>query len=249
MTSTDITDSTPRIRVSGADTAIFVAEDDHYAVEAIPAYSKGNVQVRLYPGPTSPADRVLVLTADEAKVLGDALHRAAEAVVRRAEAEAVVVPVVHACVDCGGDLSTDLAVCDEDGSNGRHAACDDARPTLYLDEVMTEAENQAVTAQAVARFIDFMNNHPDTPQIGDRRYSFTAEPSGRNYRIVLHDGYNGGGSVHCFIDRTTGDVYKAEGWKRPAKGVRYNLHTQWDLITEVWTWNSGWLYADRVRKG
>jgi hypothetical protein len=30
-------------------------------------------------------------------------------------------------------------------------------------------------------------------------------------------------SVHCFIDKNSGEVYKAASWKSPAKGVRYNL--------------------------
>lgn len=28
-------------------------------------------------------------------------------------------------------------------------------------------------------------------------------------------------SVHAFVENATGHVYKAEGWKKPAKGVRY----------------------------
>ena len=31
------------------------------------------------------------------------------------------------------------------------------------------------------------------------------------------------GSVHCFIDRQTGEVYKPASWKAPAKHVRYDL--------------------------
>jgi hypothetical protein len=32
------------------------------------------------------------------------------------------------------------------------------------------------------------------------------------------------GSVHSFIDRTTGDVLLPAGWKTPAKGARGNIH-------------------------
>ena len=35
-------------------------------------------------------------------------------------------------------------------------------------------------------------------------------------------GYSAG-SVHCFIDRQTGEVYKAASWKAPAKIVRFDL--------------------------
>ncbi len=45
---------------------------------------------------------------------------------------------------------------------------------------------------------------------------------GRKYaRIISQDGVSRG--VHSFIDLSTGDVLKAESWKRPAKGARGNL--------------------------
>ena len=31
------------------------------------------------------------------------------------------------------------------------------------------------------------------------------------------------GSVHCFVDKQTGEVYKAASWKAPAKIVRFDL--------------------------
>ena len=31
------------------------------------------------------------------------------------------------------------------------------------------------------------------------------------------------GSVHCFVDKNTGEVYKPASWKAPAKIVRYDL--------------------------
>ena len=31
------------------------------------------------------------------------------------------------------------------------------------------------------------------------------------------------GSVHCFVDKQTGEVYKPASWKAPAKHVRYDL--------------------------
>lgn len=33
--------------------------------------------------------------------------------------------------------------------------------------------------------------------------------------------WGGQRSVHAFVERATGHVYKAEGWKAPAKGVRF----------------------------
>jgi hypothetical protein len=46
--------------------------------------------------------------------------------------------------------------------------------------------------------------------------------SGRKYHKLVHRTC-GSQSVHCFIDKKTGEVYKSASWKAPAKGVRYNL--------------------------
>ena len=37
-------------------------------------------------------------------------------------------------------------------------------------------------------------------------------------------------SVHAFIDKKTGDVFKAAAWSSPAKGVRYNILTQTETL-------------------
>jgi hypothetical protein len=45
---------------------------------------------------------------------------------------------------------------------------------------------------------------------------------GRRYiRVVRSD--PGSRSVHCFIDTLNGDVLKADGWKKPAKGARGSI--------------------------
>jgi hypothetical protein len=38
-----------------------------------------------------------------------------------------------------------------------------------------------------------------------------------------HDGSVTQRSIHAFVDKNTGEVYKSASWKSPAKGVRYNL--------------------------
>lgn len=46
--------------------------------------------------------------------------------------------------------------------------------------------------------------------------------TGRKYYKLIHKDRNQK-SVHCFINKTTGDVLKSASWNAPAKGVRYNL--------------------------
>ena len=53
-------------------------------------------------------------------------------------------------------------------------------------------------------------------------------------------------SVHAFVDRNTGEVYKPAGWKSPAKIVRYDLRLISDrqkLHNPNYTdWAGGYLY-------
>lgn len=53
-------------------------------------------------------------------------------------------------------------------------------------------------------------------------YKFYIE-SGRKYHKLIMETGSGSRSVHAFVDRKTGEVYKSASWKAPAKGVRYDL--------------------------
>lgn len=103
---------------------------------------------------------------------------------------------------------------------------------------------RALVAQAIDTFLDIANaNCP-------AGYLYTAEPSGKRYRIIMdsHPGGQYGRSVHAFVDGDTGDLLKAAGWKVPAKGIRYNLLTEMDVIRANFGWAGGYLYADHKRK-
>ena len=54
-------------------------------------------------------------------------------------------------------------------------------------------------------------------------YTFALDSSGRKYHKIFM--YRGGqrDSIHAFIDKKTGDVFKPASIKAPAKGVRYNM--------------------------
>ena len=65
---------------------------------------------------------------------------------------------------------------------------------------------------------------------------------GRKYIKVIQDN----SSVHAFIDRQTGEVYKPAGWKSPAKIVRYDLRLISDRAKlhdpKFTDWAGGYLY-------
>ena len=74
-------------------------------------------------------------------------------------------------------------------------------------------------------------------------YDYTFE-SGRKYHKIIMSAY-GSRSVHAFVDKKTGEVYKSASWKAPAKGVRYDLRLIKDRewLFENADWAGGYLYA------
>ena len=74
-------------------------------------------------------------------------------------------------------------------------------------------------------------------------YKFYIE-SGRKYHKIIMETGAGSRSVHAFVDKKTGEVYKAASFKAPAKGVRFNLciisDREW--LLENADWAGGYLY-------
>ena len=52
------------------------------------------------------------------------------------------------------------------------------------------------------------------------------------------------GSVHAFVDKKTGDVYKPAGYNKPAKHVRFNLldDNSYEECIHQASWAGGYLY-------
>ena len=74
-------------------------------------------------------------------------------------------------------------------------------------------------------------------------YDFTIESGRKYYKIIMNA--NGSRSVHAFVDKKTGGLYKSASWKAPAKGERYNLliNEQREWLFENADWASGYLYS------
>ncbi len=84
--------------------------------------------------------------------------------------------------------------------------------------------NRQVTDEKLAEFIslyttyrfnklyemygDYATTNPD---------NIRAEPGRKFIRVLV------GSSVYLFIEKATGDIYKAASWKAPAKGVRGSI--------------------------
>ena len=75
-------------------------------------------------------------------------------------------------------------------------------------------------------------------------YKFYIE-SGRKYHKLIMETGAGSRSVHAFVDKKTGDVFKPASFKAPAKIVRYNLLRieSREQCFERADWAGGYLYV------
>ena len=75
-------------------------------------------------------------------------------------------------------------------------------------------------------------------------YGYELNSDGRKYHKI-HMCINGKrNSIHAFIDKKTGEVYKPANTKAPAKGVRFNLLVieQREWLFQHADWAGGYLY-------
>ena len=111
--------------------------------------------------------------------------------------------------------------------------------TLAEYSQQQEAKNNianAVLGHTYALCEALRHNGPDG-------YDFYPETGRKYHKLIMVDS-SGGRSVHAFVDKKTGEVYKSASWKSPAKGVRYDLRLieQREWLLEHADWAGGYLY-------
>jgi len=74
-------------------------------------------------------------------------------------------------------------------------------------------------------------------------YEFYPETGRKYHKIIMVA--NGSRSVSCFVDKKTGEIYKAASFRAPAKGVRYDLRliSDREWLLENADWAGAYLYA------
>ena len=95
-----------------------------------------------------------------------------------------------------------------------------------------------------ARTEDYNHQYPNGQDL-----QFKIESGRKYFKINQCEKRNGSDqyssrSVHAFVDKKTGDVYKPASWKAPAKHVRYNLldENSRNLCLNRANWAGGYLY-------
>ena len=94
---------------------------------------------------------------------------------------------------------------------------------------------------------DYSSKRIEALKRGEDLYEFVIE-TGRKYHKIIMVVPNGdrpaSRSVHAFVDKKTGELYKAASFKAPAKGVRFDLRviTDREFVLENCDWAGGYLY-------
>ena len=115
----------------------------------------------------------------------------------------------------------------------------------FAEFAATEQQRMETTANVLkysemlceALFQDIERQHKNSG------YKFCIE-SGRKYHKLVMECENGAKSVHAFVEKKFGNVYKAASWKAPAKHIRFNLlddNSREECFARA-DWAGGYLY-------
>ena len=127
-----------------------------------------------------------------------------------------------------------------------------AANALKYTQMLCEALEQNFLEQSIKR-AQFLMPSSDNPQYWEDRiadykagkdvYKFSIV-TGRKYHKIVQTCTDGSQSVHAFVDKNTGELYKAASWKAPAKDVRFDLRIIKDreFVLENCDWAGGYLY-------
>ena len=111
---------------------------------------------------------------------------------------------------------------------------------LEQDYIESSIKRQKFFAATSNR--EFHEQQIENIKNGDH-YKFIVE-SGRKYHKIIMVTESGSRSVHAFVDKKTGELYKSASFKAPAKGVRFDLRIIKDreFVLENCDWAGGYLY-------
>ena len=126
------------------------------------------------------------------------------------------------------------AQCADANTFADYCATQDARNTLQLNV----RKWTLMLCDALEH--NFKQRYPNSDP-----YKFTIE-SGRKYHKIVMETESQSRSVHAFVDKKTGEVYKAASFKGPAKHVRFDLRLIKDRewLYENADWAGGYLYKN-----
>ena len=134
---------------------------------------------------------------------------------------------------------------DYEQANFTHTFFQELMPTFQeFKEAQPAKIQNAIDVQRYSEILcealtqQFKSSHPNSDP-----YKFYIE-SGRKYHKIIMETNGNSRSVHAFIDKRYGHVYKPASFKAPAKHIRYNLlvdNSREECLARC-DWAGGYLY-------
>ena len=115
----------------------------------------------------------------------------------------------------------------------------DALKMNYIERSIKHHKRSIAAGNEVG---DYHQKSIESLKNGECDYKFYIEEGRKYHKIVMDTGNQL--SVHAFVDKKTGEVYKPASFKSPAKIVRYNLLNieSREKCFERADWSGGYLY-------
>ena len=124
-------------------------------------------------------------------------------------------------------------------------------PTEFADYVATQDARNTIRLNITKYCLMLCDALTQTAPKTGSNIGFYLDSMGRKYHKIFMTKNGKQDSIHAFIDKITGEVYKPASIKAPAKGVRFNMLIikEREMMMEHADWAGGYLYRNAGYKG
>jgi len=126
------------------------------------------------------------------------------------------------------------------GSDGEVMVYSERKPVKHQERANITGDEKFLTrlTEFVTKLQTMVNEHYATQFSNLTPPTITVMNGKKNVRIVRKEPHTQ--SVHCFISKETGDIFKAAGWAAPAKTARGNIYNE-DMLNGVTVYGAEYL--------
>ena len=119
-------------------------------------------------------------------------------------------------------------------------------PTEFADYVATQDARNTIRLNITKYCLMLCDALTQTAPKTGSNIGFYLDSMGRKYHKIFMIKNGKQDSIHAFIDKTTGEVYKPASIKAPAKGVRFNMLIikEREFMLGHADWAGGYLYRN-----
>lgn len=103
-------------------------------------------------------------------------------------------------------------------------------------------QNNTKLTSKIDEWCDVLEQKANCQTYGLQNFYFWFSVGKSYYKIVRSDQDTKNDSVHAFVNKTNGDIYKPASWNAPYKDTRYNIWTEFNQLLHDCDWAGEYLY-------